>query len=216
MRFPKLIEGFFIKRLNRFVGLVGIEGKERTAYIRNTGRLKELLFEGNKVYVAKREENKHPFEIILARFGSYLVCIDSHIAPKLYLEYTGSEASFEPRFGNKRFDLLIDGRPVEVKSVNLVDGSIALFPDAPTKRGKEHIEKLIELSKEGYDPLLVFVVQREDAKAFSPNWRVDPKFSESLLRYAKLGLEVRAYLCKVDLEEIKLKEEIPVLLEVMP
>ena len=212
MRFPKLIEATFIKRLNRFVGLIKLE-EEKTAYIRNTGRLRELLFEGNRVYVKETGEKKHPFEILLASFGSYLVCIDSHIAPKLYLEYTGLEALFEPRFGKKRFDLLIEGRPVEVKSVNLVKEGIALFPDAPTKRGKEHIEELIKLSTQGYNPLLVFVVQREDAHAFSPNWSVDPEFSRALLEYAKLGLEVKAYRCMVSLEEIKLKEEIPVLLE---
>ncbi|MFN3599135.1 MAG: DNA/RNA nuclease SfsA [Aquificaceae bacterium] len=212
MKFPDLKPAGFIKRLNRFVGLVELEGKEYTAYIRNTGRLKELLFEGNLVYVAKRE-NKHPLEIVLASFGKCLVCIDSHIAPKLYAEYLGVSPQFEPRFGNKRFDLLLDKRPVEVKSVNLAEKGIALFPDAPTKRGREHIEKLIELSREGYKPLVVFVVQREDAEVFSPNWRVDPKFSESLLKYSKLGLEIKAYRCKVSLKGIKLKEEIPVVLE---
>ncbi|MFN3870925.1 MAG: DNA/RNA nuclease SfsA [Aquificaceae bacterium] len=212
MKFPELKPARFIKRLNRFVGLVELKGKEYTAYIRNTGRLKELLFEGNEVYVARRE-NKHPFEIVLASFGKYLVCIDSHITPKLYAEYLGVSPQFEPCFGNKRFDLLLDKRPVEVKSVNLVEKDVALFPDAPTKRGREHIEKLIELSKEGYKPLIVFVVQREDGKVFSPNWRIDPEFSQALLKYSKLGLEVRAYRCEVSLEEIKLKEEIPVVLE---
>ncbi len=210
MRFPELKEAKFKKRLNRFVGLIELEGKDYTAYIRNTGRLKELLFEGNKVYVAKRKEGKHPFEIVLAEFKGHLVCIDSHITPKLYAEYIKIPVFFEPTFGDKRFDLLLDNRPVEVKSVNLVEDHIALFPDAPTERGRRHIEKLIELSREGYEPLVVFVVQREDCKAFSPNWRVDPKFSEALLKYVKLGLEARAYRCSVSLEEIKLKDEIPV------
>ncbi len=214
MRFPELKKAKFIQRLNRFVGLVSLEGVVQSVYIRNTGRLRELLSEGNEVYVAKRESGKHPFEIVLARRGQHLVCIDSHIAPKLYAEYVNLPLSFEPRFDNKRFDLLVEGRPVEVKSVNLVEEETALFPDAPTKRGREHIEKLIELSKEGYKPLVVFVVQREDAKVFSPNWKVDPEFSKALLNYFQLGLEIRAYKCTVSLKEIKLKEEIPV--EVLP
>lgn len=214
MRFPELKEAEFKRRLNRFVGLIELEGKDYTAYIRNTGRLKELLWEGSRVYVAKRQGGKHPFEIILARFKDHLVCVDSHIAPKLYAEYIKAPLSFEPTFGDKRFDLLLNNRPVEVKSVNLVENGLALFPDAPTERGRRHIEKLIELSKEGYEPLLVFVVQREDCRAFSPHWRVDPKFSEALLRYVKLGLEARAYRCSVSLKEIKLKDEIPV--EVLP
>ncbi len=214
MRFPELKKASFIRRLNRFVGLVSFEGKTFTAYIRNTGRLSELLFEDNEVYITEKQEGKHPFEIVLAKKDGYLVCIDSHIAPKLYAEYVGSCVSFEPRFGNKRFDLLLEGRPVEVKSVNLVKSGVALFPDAPTKRGKEHIKKLIELSKEGYKPLVVFVVQREDARVFSPNWEVDRDFSEALFEYHRLGLEIKAYKCSVSLEEIKLKEEVPV--EVLP
>ncbi len=210
MKFPKLKKAKFLQRLNRFVGLVSFEGKVQTAYIRNTGRLFELLYPGGEVYIATRESGKHSHEIVLARRGDFLVCIDSHITPRLYAEYVEAEVIFEPRFGDKRFDLLLDGRPVEVKSVNLVKGSVALFPDAPTKRGKEHIERLIELSREGYRPLVVFVVQREDAEAFSPNWEVDPEFSEDLFRYTQLGLEVRAYRCFVSLEEIKIKDEIPV------
>ena len=142
MRFPKLKEAKFKKRLNRFVGLIELEGKDYTAYIRNTGRLKELLCEGNKIYVAKRKEGKHPFEIVLAEFKDYLVCIDSHIAPKLYAEYIKVPVSFEPTFGDKRFDLLLGHRPVEVKSVNLVEDGIALFPDAPTERGRRGREIL--------------------------------------------------------------------------
>lgn len=214
MKFPPLKKATFLERLNRFVGLVQLEDHTLTAYIRNTGRLRELLFPGNSVYVVEKKGHKHPLEILLAEKDDYLVCIDSHIAPKLYAEWIGGPVVFEPRFGNKRFDLLVEGRPVEVKSVNLVKEGVALFPDAPTVRGKEHIEKLIELSREGYRPLIVFVVQREDAQVFSPNWEVDPQFSKALQRYSQLGLEVRAYRCRVSLEEIRIKEEIPV--EVLP
>ena len=213
MRFPKLIEAKFLERLNRFVGKIALENEEYTAYIRNTGRLTELLSKGNRVYV-KESKGKHPFEIVLAGYGDSLVCIYSHIAPKLYAEYVGGNFSFEPAFGNTRFDLFVNGRPVEVKSVNLVKNRIALFPDAPTARGRKHILKLIELSKQGYNPLVVFVVQRQDAELFSPNWDVDREFSEALELYINCGLEARAYGCRVSLEEIGIEREIPVALKV--
>ncbi|MCX8164226.1 MAG: DNA/RNA nuclease SfsA [Aquificaceae bacterium] len=215
MKFPKLIKAEFKERLNRFVGIIKLGQGAFSAYIRNTGRLKELLFEGNTVYLSERSRGKHPFEIVLANFEDKLVCIDSHIAPRLYAEFLKCPTLFEPKFEDVRFDLLLGGRPVEVKSVNLVRLGTALFPDAPTTRGKKHIEKLIELSERGYSPLIVFVVQREDAEVFSPNWEVDPAFSSALLNYARLGLEIRAYRCSVDLREIKLKEEIPVRLEAL-
>lgn len=212
MKFKALKEAIFIERLNRFVARVGLENGDCTAYIRNTGRLTELLTPGNRVYVTAAS-GKHAYEIVLAQAGEHFVCIDSHLAPKIYAEGLSSEVRYEPVFGQHRFDLLIDNRPVEVKSVNLVKDRRALFPDAPTARGRKHIQKLIELSKEGYRPLLIFIVQRPDAELFSPNWGMDRPFSEALLEYINLGLEVRAYRCSVSLEEIKLKDEIPVIAE---
>ncbi len=213
MRFPKLKEALFVERLNRFVGIILLEGRRYTAYIRNTGRLTELLREGNRVYV-KPARGKHPFEIVLALYEGILVCIDSHIAPKLYVEHIGKACSFEPSFGDARFDLLVEGQPVEVKSVNLVKSSVALFPDAPTKRGTRHILKLIELSRQGYRPSLVFVVQRQDCELFCPNWEVDKDFAQALEVYVNQGLKVSALRCKVSLEEIVIEKEIPVVLKV--
>jgi sugar fermentation stimulation protein A len=46
MKFPELIPAKFLRRLNRFVGEVSIEGKRVFAHIRNTGRLTELLKPG--------------------------------------------------------------------------------------------------------------------------------------------------------------------------
>lgn len=97
-----------------------LKGKTFSAYIRNTGRLKELLYTGNRVFLAERKAGKHPFEIVLAQYGEHLVCIDAHITPKLYAEFIRIPVIFEPYFEGVRFDLLLEGRPVEVKSVNLV------------------------------------------------------------------------------------------------
>ncbi|MCS7262110.1 MAG: DNA/RNA nuclease SfsA [Aquificaceae bacterium] len=214
MKFPPLVEAKFVERKNRFVALVELKGRLYSAYVRNTGRLTELLYGGNRVYLAERG-GKHPYEITLASYGHHLVCVDSHLTPKLLGEFLGV-AEFEPKFGEVRFDLLWKGRPVEVKSVNLVRGRVALFPDAPTPRGRRHIRKLIELSKLGHEPLLVFVVQREDGEVFSPNRKVDPDFAQALEEYLSHGLEVRAYRCSVSLEEIKIKEQVPISLEAVP
>ena len=42
----------------------------------------------------------------------------------------------------------IDETYVEVKSVTLIKDGIAQFPDAPTERGRKHLEELISLKKE--------------------------------------------------------------------
>jgi len=211
MKFPELIPAKFLRRLNRFVGEVSIEGKRVFAHIRNTGRLTELLKPGNTVFLKEKHSGKYPFELLLVDMGSSLVCIDSTITPKLYAEFLNLPVRFEPKFGEHRFDLMYDNRVVETKSVNLVEDGVALFPDAPTVRGRKHIQKLIELSGQGFEPQLIFVVQREDALAFSPNYKVDKPFSEAVQDFYSRGLTVRAFLCNISLREISISRELKVI-----
>ncbi|MTI66447.1 MAG: sugar fermentation stimulation protein SfsA, partial [Firmicutes bacterium] len=41
-----LVEGIFLKRLNRFVAEVLVDNKKRLSHVPNTGRMKELLVKG--------------------------------------------------------------------------------------------------------------------------------------------------------------------------
>ncbi len=218
MEFGDLVEGEFLERLNRFVCRVKVGGKETTALIRNTGRLRELLVEGRKVFLREKSTGKHSFELLLVEGRDSLVCVDSHLPPKLLVEHLRRRGlpwkldtyRFEPKIGRSRFDLLLNGSIlVETKSVNLVKDSVALFPDAPTERGRRHILDLIELS-EHYRPAVVFVIQRSDAKIFSPNWEMDERFSEALREFSEKGFSVKAFLCEVNLKEIYIKGEVPV------
>ena len=211
MKLPELKEAIFIRRLNRFVAEVSLEGRNLLAHVRNTGRLTELLKPNNKVYLKEKSSGKYRFEIFLVQGQNSLVCVDSTIAPKLYAEKLGIPVRFEPKFGQHRFDLLYSSTVVETKSVNLVENEVALFPDAPTERGTRHVYKLMEVSKQGFKPELVFVVQREDAKVFSPNYKVDGKFSEAVRLFYESGHTVKAYLCKVSLREIIIDREIDVI-----
>ena len=219
MELGELVEGEFVERVNRFVCRVKVREKETTALLRNTGRLRELLVRGRKVFLREKASGKHRFELLLVEADNKtLVCVDSHLPPRLFAEYLRRNARpykaevfrFEPKIGGSRFDLLIDGRLlVETKSVNLVRDSVALFPDAPTERGRRHILELIELFP-AYEPALIFVIQRPDAELFSPNWETDPEFSEALKRFRDLGFTVKAFLCEVSPREIYIKGEVPV------
>ncbi len=218
MHFGTLIPALFLERLNRFVCLVELEGRKERVLLRNTGRLKEILMKGRSIYLRRKEGGKYRYELILADMGRTLVCLDSHLPPKLLIEYMEREnypwelKSFRAEFGamGSRFDLLINDRIlVETKSVNLVRNSVALFPDAPTERGRRHVKELIALAN-GYEPAVIFVVQREDAKLFSPNYETDPEFSRLLLGFYRRGYRVQAFACKVSLEEICIDREIPI------
>ena len=51
MKYNKIVSGIFLSRPNRFIAHVEIDGKEETVHVKNTGRCKELLVPGAKVYL---------------------------------------------------------------------------------------------------------------------------------------------------------------------
>jgi sugar fermentation stimulation protein A len=69
---------------------------------------------------------------------------------------------------------------LEVKGCTLVEEGHGKFPDAPTIRGKKHLEELIKAKKEGMNSAVLFLIPREDAQIFSPNWEMDEEFSKTL------------------------------------
>ena len=51
MKYEKIVSGIFVSRPNRFIAHVLIDGKEEIVHVKNTGRCKELLVPGCKVYL---------------------------------------------------------------------------------------------------------------------------------------------------------------------
>ncbi|MDH5638787.1 MAG: DNA/RNA nuclease SfsA, partial [Nitrospinota bacterium] len=141
-----------IRKVNRFLAEVTVDGRQCQAHIPNSGRLAELMTPGRKVILerATNPERKTPFTLKSVHFKNRWVCIDS-TTPNALAEYLArkqklplfdgySHVRREVTMGAHRFDLRLDGegmRPmiVEVKSVTLVKNGVAMFPDAPTKRG---------------------------------------------------------------------------------
>ncbi len=99
---------------------------------------------------------------------------------------------------------------LETKSVTLVVGGVGLFPDAPTERGTKHLRSLGHAVQSGHRAAVVFVVQRADAVAFSPNDTADPEFGAALRRAVEAGVEAYAYACQVSLEGVTLAQPLPV------
>jgi sugar fermentation stimulation protein A len=82
---------------------------------------------------------------------------------------------------------------LEVKGCTLVEDGLAKFPDAPTERGKKHVEELIGAKNKGMNSAVLFLITREDAMAFSPNWEMDLAFSVALSQAQQRGVKVSAY-----------------------
>ncbi len=225
MRLPQpLFQAIFRERLNRFLGLAELDDNEIEVYIPNPGRLQELLIPGATIYIHEKPKpgRRTRFDLILVETGGVLVSIDSRMPNRLFEEALGQGAlkgfegfhleAREFRFDGSRIDFLLEGpRPmlVEVKSCTLVEGGTALFPDAPTERGRRHLRHLTHRPR-GFEASIVFIIQRGDAVEFRPNSRLDPGFTEALREAHKSGVEVYAYLCQVTLKSIQIVDEVPV------
>ncbi|MBE3519133.1 MAG: DNA/RNA nuclease SfsA [Firmicutes bacterium] len=228
--------GRFISRPNRFLAIVELPRSESAApvraeaHIKDSGRLRELLFPGNLVALKRLEDSSRrrtSWDLVLAWSGSAWVSLDpsasSHLIQAALQRGTLPEFSGyttvrrEAKYGESRLDFFLDGEQVapafvEVKSVTLVRGDLALFPDAPTLRGSRHLQELQRARQEGYGAFVVFVVQREDALAVAPNAETDGQFTRAMVAAARAGVRVLAYRCRVGLREIALESSsIPVI-----
>lgn len=227
----KTIKGSFVKRLNRFEGIVEIEGREELVHIPNTGRCKELLLAGAVVILEIRESKtrKTPYELIMVYKGDRLISIDSQ-APNRIVEEAVRKGMIEDIgdygfvkrevfYQSSRFDLFLkkteqSGKEascyIEVKGVTLETDGIAMFPDAPTERGARHLRELTDACREGYRAAIIFLVQMEGIKYFTPNRLMDPQFAEALAAAHNNGVEVLSYNCRISEHEIVINKKVEV------
>jgi sugar fermentation stimulation protein A len=216
-----------IERPNRFLGVVELEGKKVQAFIPNPGRMHELMVPGTRVYVIPKEgdHRKTKFDLTLMEYNNTLVSIDSRL-PNYMLkesinngleEFKGFHVErAEPTFHDSRLDLkLTDGTNqvlLEAKSCTLVEDGIALFPDAPTKRGARHMNTLVKALEHGR-AAVCFVIQRNDAREWRPNEKMDPDFAQALRNAVENGVEAYAYTCDINLETVSIVKRVPINLD---
>lgn len=226
MRYPsRLIEATLLERPNRFLGVVEMDGREERCFIPNPGRMHELMVSGTTVYLLEKrgEHRKTGYDMTLVDYRGVLVCIDSRLPNQLLADAVNqgilpvfegfTVERTEPVFHDSRLDLLLsDGERqalVECKSCTLVEERLALFPDAPTKRGARHMKTLVKALDHGR-AAVVFVIQRCDADEFRPNDAMDPGFGESLRYAASSGVEVYAFSTDVSLRGAEILGRVPV------
>ena len=210
MRYENMVPGIFLSRPNRFVAHVEIEGQEQIVHVKNTGRCRELLPAGAKVWCQHWDNpsRKTKYDLILVQKGERLICMDSqapNAAAKEWLLNGGlgqiEELKGEYTHGDSRFDFSFvkDGRRcfLEVKGVTLENDGVCAFPDAPTQRGVKHLQGLTRLAQEGYGAYVLFVIQMADVKYLHPNDATDPAFGNALREARRQGVEVLAVECAV-------------------
>lgn len=210
MIYENMQPGIFRERPNRFIAHVELDGKLETVHVKNTGRCRELLVPGAKVW-CQRSENparKTKFDLICVEKGPYLINMDSQAPNKAVQEWLlggglGQIRDLRPEtvHGDSRFDFAFqkDGKQcyLEVKGVTLEDGGICAFPDAPTERGAKHLRGLQRAVAEGCACYALFVIQMRPVLYLHPNDATDPVFGKALREAAAGGVHVLAVDCQV-------------------
>jgi len=225
MRYEKITAGRFLRRPNRFIAHVEIDGREETVHVKNTGRCRELLVPGATVYLADSwgaegvpNARRTRYDLVAVEKGTRLINMDSQAPNKAVQEWlmagnlfpAGSLIRPEYTHGDSRFDFAAftpELALLEVKGVTLERENVALFPDAPTLRGAKHVRHLTEFPGKGY---ILFVVQMEGIDRFEPNDETDPAFGKALREAHVAGVEILAYDCRVTPDTMTIGKQIEV------
>ena len=226
MHYSNIRRATFLRRPNRFIAHIEVDGREEICHVKNTGRCRELLTDRAIIYVEHHDnpKRKTKYSLIAVEKGDLLINMDSQAPNKVVGEWLLAKEPFgkvkllkpECTYGSSRFDVYLETEAekifIEVKGVTLEEDGIVRFPDAPTERGIKHLEELCACVEAGYKTAVIFVVQMEGMQHFEPNDKTHPQFGEALRQAHKAGVEVLAYECKVTPISLEITKSISVVL----
>ena len=224
MQYTNIMAGKFLARPNRFIAHVEIAGRVEIVHVKNTGRCKELLLPGVTVYVQHFPEGKRKtkYDLIAVEKQNILINMDSQAPNKVVQEWLVEQEPFgkitylkpECKHGDSRFDFYLETESkqmfIEVKGVTLEEKGVVMFPDAPTERGVKHVQELCHCLEQGYEAVIIFVVQMSGMGYFTPNRRTHAAFAEALERAEACGVRMLALSCAVTPESLAINGEIPI------
>jgi sugar fermentation stimulation protein A len=228
MRYPNITPGIFLARPNRFIAHVEVAGAVEICHVKNTGRCRELLVPGARVWLVDsgnpNRKTRYDLVAVEKKRGedTLLINMDSQ-APNCIFGEWARAGNFRPglkvlraetTFGNSRFDYYWEDSEkrgfVEIKGVTLEQDGVVRFPDAPTERGVKHLEELMAAREAGYEAAVCFIVQMEGMDWLEPNDVTHPAFGETLRRCAAAGVEVFALECETAPGYVKAVRPLPV------
>lgn len=225
MCYDKIEPGIFLSRPNRFLAKVALGGQEVDCHVKNTGRCRELLIPGARVWCQRCSSpgRKTALDLITVEKGDRLINMDSQAPNRVAMEWLRAgglgqleQLQAEKRYGDSRFDLAFSqgGRDcfLEVKGVTLEEQGVCSFPDAPTQRGSKHLRGLMEASRAGYGAYVLFVIQMAGVKCLRPHDETDPVFGRTLREAAAMGVSLLAMECQVTPDSMTITNPVPIVL----
>lgn len=216
MKYEDIVPGIFLRRLNRFVAEVSVDGAVQRAHVRNTGRCTCVLHPGSAVSLQRSRDpgRATPFTLIAVDSAEYgWVNLDSLAPNKLAGEWLAARGftSIKPefRFGQSRIDFYAERGGerwlVEVKGCTLAENGTGKFPDAPTARGAKHLRELSGALSQGFRPMIAFVIMLRGVTAVEPNSAVDPEFAVEYSRAAAAGVVTEFIPCNCTPDSVNLR-----------
>ncbi|MBE5901490.1 MAG: DNA/RNA nuclease SfsA [Lachnospiraceae bacterium] len=209
MKYENITRATFLRRPNRFIAEVMVDGKQETVHVKNTGRCKELLIPGCEVWLTApgTPGRKTKYDLVAVRKSTgVLFNIDSQAPNKVVKEWLATKdyevVIPEYTYGASRIDFYMEKSGehylMEVKGCTLEIDGMGYFPDAPTQRGVKHLRELIKAKEAGIHAMLAFVIQMEGVSEVRPNVDTHPEFGEALEEAKRAGVEVLFLTCHVE------------------
>ncbi|ETX30443.1 DNA/RNA nuclease SfsA [Roseivivax isoporae] len=231
MRFQTpLVPAVLLRRYKRFLADVRLEdGREVTAHVANPGSMLGLAEPGTAVWLEPNDDPRRKLGFawkLSALPDGHFVGVDTGLPNRLVraaLEagsVPGLEAYCtvlpERRYGERsRVDFLLQQEGlrdawVEVKSVTLSrSAGVAEFPDSVTARGARHLDELAAVAARGDRAVMLFVVQRTDARQVTLAADIDPTYTERFRAARAAGVETVALGCRLSPEGATLADSLP-------
>ncbi len=215
MKYSNIVRARFIRRPNRFIAEVAIDGNTEAeiVHVKNTGRCRELLIPGCEVWLSASDnpQRRTRYDLVAVRKqNGLLVNIDSQAPNKVAAEWLAAQQfdKIVPEFtyGNSRIDFYMErsGQKylMEIKGCTLELDGIGYFPDAPTERGVRHLRELARSVDDGYSAILTFVIQMDGVSEVRPNIDTHPEFGVALEEAKNAGVRVILLECHVESESL--------------
>jgi sugar fermentation stimulation protein A len=213
----KLVPGVLVRRYKRFLADVEIAGGTQTVvHCPNPGSMLGCAEPGSTVYLRHSSDpsRKLAYTWVLVAVGEVLVSVDTMLANKIVgkalrdrsLPGFDTYDSIKPEvvYGDSRFDFGcfdVAGNLqclIEVKATTLVDGKVAMFPDARTERGRKHLFGLSRAAASGIRAVQFYLIKRDDVESFAPAKHIDPEYAQALRTSKDQGVEVQARMVRIE------------------
>lgn len=231
MRFATpLVPARLTRRYKRFLADMVLEedGREVTVHCANPGSMMGLAEPGTRCWIEPNDDPRKKLKFgwrLVEHADGHFTGVDTGIPNRAVKEALLARriAGLPPhdtlraevRYGDRsRVDFLLSGGGgetyLEVKSVTLSrTPGLAEFPDSVTARGARHLEDLAREVAAHHRAVMLFLVQRTDAREVALAADIDPAYAAAFGRAMAAGVEVLCLGTRITPEGIEVGQQLP-------